>query len=70
MLGNVHRRSIRGVRQLRGVPSRYCLDHGWRNILINMRQLFSRKIGGSGLKRVRALHGRHLSTKCGTERLH
>ena len=70
MLSNVHCRSIRGLKQLRGLSSRYCHLSGWRNILSNMHQLFSRKIGGSRLNRVRALHGRHLSTKCGTERLH
>ena len=70
MLSNVHRRSIRGLRELRGLPSRNCLHGGWRNILINMHELCSRKIGGGGLKCVRSLYRRHLSTKCGTERVH
>ena len=70
MLSNVHRRSIRGLKQLRGLPSRYCLLCGWRIVLINMHELCSRQIGGGGLKRVFNLYSRHLSTKCGAERLH
>ncbi len=49
MLNNVHRRSIRGFRQLCGLPSRYCFYGGRRIILVNMHELFSWKFSMGGL---------------------
>jgi len=47
------------------MPSRHCLHDGWRIVLVNMRELCSRKMGVGGLNFVRLLRGRHLSTKHG-----